>query len=432
MKRRFLLVPLSIALLALVSCGAQRVDEPTDFRAVEYNEIKGAQKLGQPYFLRNVEGNPIFVKKNGMAYPTLIDWTGDGKDDLLIGEFGDGALSNVQVFKNFGEKKNPVYARSGYYATDINKEKFSVLGSLCLGFYPQAVDLNGDGVTDIVSGSYLGKIIMYAGLKKGGFAPGVEIERVIDETGERNPFDYMLANTTFADYNNDGLLDAFVGGGKRVRVMLNIGTKNKPKFGEPLYLVDTDFQELSITSDATDKNYHIVENQVFAIYIDWDRDGVNDLITTSSYFQYGSEPILFHKGVDSALGKRFEKPVALLKQEGEIKAIPGANFVPYICDYDNDGALDILLGVTFDYHTKEKRIMIEEAYNYSFTKELLDRQKDLRVKELEALKNIDYPELTAGYQRESAEFDETINNITRKRENIYPQGYIIVFPGLKR
>lgn len=117
-------------LVALLACsfevGAQGA--LPQFKPVVYNAIKGAQSFEQPRLLLNEKNEPIYVGKTGHAYPTLFDWNGDGKLDLLVGEFAGGKGSNIMVFENKGSNKKPKYAAEGYYATDVEGEKLHVTG----------------------------------------------------------------------------------------------------------------------------------------------------------------------------------------------------------------------------------------------------------------------------------------------------------------
>jgi hypothetical protein len=52
-------------------------------------------------------GKPIDTDV-GHAAPSVADFDGDGVNDLLVGQFGDGIL---WVFKNVGTNANPKYAK---------------------------------------------------------------------------------------------------------------------------------------------------------------------------------------------------------------------------------------------------------------------------------------------------------------------------------
>jgi hypothetical protein len=56
----------------------------------------------QPPVLLKAEGVPVRVESPGYAAPCWADIDGDGKKDLLVGQFSDG---KIRVYKNLGEGK---------------------------------------------------------------------------------------------------------------------------------------------------------------------------------------------------------------------------------------------------------------------------------------------------------------------------------------
>src|SRR5262245_41837844 len=64
-----------------------------------------AQGLGKPVRIE-AHGKPIDTD-TGHAAPALYDFDGDGKIDLLVGQFGDGKL---KIFRNIGDNKSPRFA----------------------------------------------------------------------------------------------------------------------------------------------------------------------------------------------------------------------------------------------------------------------------------------------------------------------------------
>lgn len=293
------------------------------------------------------------------------------------------------------------------------------------------MDLNGDGIKDIISGSYGGNITMYPGIEDGKFGAGVELEQALSPENRAYFMEVMFTNPTFADFNNDGLLDAFVGGIKGARVMLNVGTKTNPKFGERIDLLNVDGEKLRVFSADADPKFDSHDYKIFPIYIDWDRDGVKDLITTVSYYQYGTEPILFHKGVNVDGETRFEQGVPLIKEKDGVKVLPGMNFVPSICDYNNDGVLDLLLGVTLNYQKNEDNIDVEGGYKFLIDKEFAEISLAYREVSTQSRENPDDAELKAKSEELREKYSEYSSTLRSGDENIKSRGYVIVFPGLK-
>jgi hypothetical protein len=62
----------------------------------------------QTAVILSAEGEPVRMEAPGFACPTWADWDGDGKKDLLVGQFNDG---NIQWFKNLGGEGIPKLAK---------------------------------------------------------------------------------------------------------------------------------------------------------------------------------------------------------------------------------------------------------------------------------------------------------------------------------
>ena len=52
------------------------------------------------------DGVPIHVGFGGNASPFVVDWDGDGRQDLLLGQFSGG---KVRFYRNVGEHFDPVF-----------------------------------------------------------------------------------------------------------------------------------------------------------------------------------------------------------------------------------------------------------------------------------------------------------------------------------
>ena len=72
-----------------------------------------AQELGKPVRLE-AGGKPIDTEV-GHATPALYDWDGDGKRDLLVGQFGGGKM---KIFRNVGSNQSPRFAAEEFLTAD--------------------------------------------------------------------------------------------------------------------------------------------------------------------------------------------------------------------------------------------------------------------------------------------------------------------------
>jgi hypothetical protein len=205
------------------------------------------------------------------------------------------------------------------------------------------VDFDGDGIPDILSGSWPGRLYFFKGLGKGKYAPRQAIK---DKTGKDIKIEN--ASTVFAvDWNGDGKLDLLVGDvNGRVHVILNEGTPTKHAFGTP--------QELSVDG----KPIQVPHGDSHPIAVDWDGDKLLDLLVGC-----GDGSVLFYKNIGTATEPKLAEPKTLVKAPATGKAADAASIRPgmraKICvvNWTGDGRLGLLVG---DFSTYEAKIEILE------------------------------------------------------------------------
>ena len=60
-------------------------------------------------------GGPINVGYGGNASPFVVDWNGDGKQDLLLGQYDGG---KVRFYENIGADSAPEFGDFAYLQAD--------------------------------------------------------------------------------------------------------------------------------------------------------------------------------------------------------------------------------------------------------------------------------------------------------------------------
>ena len=146
------------------------------------------------------ENNPLDgINVGRRATPTLIDFDGDGDLDLFIGV----EAGTISYLENIGSAAQPEFVeRTGnanpFDGVIIDEERSN----------PTLADLDGDGQIDTAVVGNLAGTLQYFSYEGSQF---------VEQTGNENPFDGVTVPSrsapTFVDLDGDGLLDLVVGDG---------------------------------------------------------------------------------------------------------------------------------------------------------------------------------------------------------------------------
>jgi hypothetical protein len=112
--------------------------------------------------LRLPNGAPLVMDLE-MITPTVIDWNRDGRLDLVVGD-EDGRVAFVENSGRVDAEGTPVFLAPRYFQQEADDVKCGALAT------PVGVDWDGDGSVDILSGNTAGYIQFFKNLS----APGVE------------------------------------------------------------------------------------------------------------------------------------------------------------------------------------------------------------------------------------------------------------------
>lgn len=304
------------------------------FRNTGTNAERGFEFKG---FLRDSTGKfvalpvtPVAKKSEGVFkedyFPvmTAVDWDDDGDLDLLCGGYITG---RVYFYRNVDRQDGlPVLELVGPVVADgepINVRDWCAA--------PCAADLNGDGLLDLVVGSYTWEadqverpsFLRYF-VNTGTAADPVLKEMPLPVRGEITPL--RLPHPRVSDVNADGLPDLVVSTGSNIVIYPNVGTPTEPLF-------DIDREPIRAAwGNAQVKVAHQV--------LDWNHDGWPDLVDdyTIRLNDEIGKPYFWNK-TESVLpeGMHIAHPVEL----GD------GHFYPYLYDLDHDGKIDVLFG---DWH----------------------------------------------------------------------------------
>lgn len=170
--------------------------------------------------LKGTDGEPLIIPLNGREMtenictrPFAVDWDGDGHLDLVVGNFA----GTFHLFKGEGKGKFPPKPED-IKAGDSDKP-LKIDGHHS---DPFAVDWDGDGDLDLLSGSSEGGVQWAENRAGPGKPPRLEPFRTIIKEGPRLAYGQILRESDLegptsctriwvADVNADGKLDLLVG-----------------------------------------------------------------------------------------------------------------------------------------------------------------------------------------------------------------------------
>jgi hypothetical protein len=259
-------------------------------------------------------------------YPVLewADWNGDGKRDLLAGGYITG---RIFFFENTGRAPDgtPLLKFRGPVEADgkpLNVRDWAAS--------PCVADFDGDGKPELITGGFpmtpeSSKALRMLRYYKntGDVARPALVEQPLPTEGEFPAGG--LAVPKAADLDGDGLLDLIVGMRKDIYVFRNVGTKTAPKFAVNVKPVPATWGDATIPTRQ---------------FVDWNKDGWPDYVAGYDV----------HLNARKGNPYRFDEVVRVLPPGVNIAHSTGIGddwFWPYLCDFDQDGNVDVLFG---DWH----------------------------------------------------------------------------------
>lgn len=334
-----------------------------------YQEIVFYEYLGQregvPHFAKGARAESVSapVAWSDQAWPCVVDWDGNGVQDLLVG----GGYGWPRIARNLGSNKRPVWGEP--QLIEAAGEPIRILRDEILpgehwhnmGYpYPVFVDWDGDGLPDLILPNETNRIVWYKNIgtraeprfgarqfiEVDGFVDSPELRAASGRAGEdatlanhpyphdeSSPF-FWRTGAAFADWNGDGLMD-FITHDQDRRAALFVQYRDakgalKVRRHGPVCLEDGRVVEDAIVG----REKHWTES--FRA-VDWDGNGLQDLI----YNLAGTGAIYLLRNVGTRSEPVFAAPRRLCCY-GEPLAftIHGPNAWP--ADLNGDGKPDLL------------------------------------------------------------------------------------------
>lgn len=252
------------------------------------------------------------------ADPAFIDVDGDGDQDLFIGA-DDGTIN---FFSNTGSNNAPNFMSIVGAANPFNGVDVGDISTIAF------VDINGDNLPDAFVGEEDGNINFF---RNSGTANSPNFQQII---GVGNPFNNIdvgdQSSPTFADIDQDGDLDAFIGNKDgKILFFRNDGTTTNPNFVQ--------------FNDFTNPFFGVdLEGKFTPEFGDIDQDGDLDAVIgnkagTLYYFRNdGTATSPKFIGLYGACNP-FNNLLSVLTSDDEFSS-------PALVDIDNDGTLEVFVG----------------------------------------------------------------------------------------
>jgi hypothetical protein len=270
------------------------------------------------------------------------------------------------------------------------------------------VDLDGDGRTDLLSGSWPGEIYYFRRQADGTFAAGHQLKG-----RDGQALNVGSASSAFAvDWDGNGALDLLVGNVLgEISFIPNEGPGKKLAFGPPRR-VEAAGEPIKVNGDAA------------PVAADWDGDGQLDLIVGAD-----NGSVVWFRNAGSPRTPRLEAARTLIgasptSQRGDDQLKPGdwgQRVKPCVVDWDGDGRPDLLLGdVCGGFQGKPAQTKHEEAEERRANDELpgLRRRWAAAFQEYRRLQDAPEGETAAAGQERARRLDALREVLRRTKDEI--------------
>jgi len=278
------------------------------------------------------------------AAPTFLDFNGDGLTDMVIATrsnlYGGYAYDHLELFKNIGTAKKPVYKKVDDDFASMAKYQISYLA-------PTFADIDGDGRPDMLVGREDGATMYFKNMADSGGT----LRMKLMATNYQNIKAGGYSTPCFAHISSDTLFDLVMGRDSGTFIYYkNTGTATAPLFKKitdsfgrirtNIYYWDFFPNPKTGGLDSAYKLQSIGRSS--PAFADMDGDGTLDMISGSFYGE-----MYFWFNIKKNLSGPFVRTDTVfyntLTKQKENKLL-GLYTMPAATDMDGDGFPDLLVG----------------------------------------------------------------------------------------
>jgi hypothetical protein len=286
-------------------------------------------KFGEPKVLWETPKRPTYPLP---AVPCVVDWDGDGKNEILVGT--EQKLTLLKLAPD---------GLSVAGTSLVGGKGLAYYGGFAINLPPFTADLDGDGLLDLFiigdSEAPVNQLFFFrnCGTKeKPQFKTGTVLTRL--------PVGTRCARYNLFDWNADGKLDLVISTkGGDFFVSLNQGTATEPK----LPFISPDGANAPAGAiRVTGADGKPLVSQFHRWFVDWDSDGLVDILVAAHANAGGQGQNIHHgevywyKNVGTKAEPKFAEEQLI--RVGD-KPIGSEGVWP--CDIDGDGDMDLLLTI---------------------------------------------------------------------------------------
>ena len=290
-------------------------------------------------------GNQI-LETYGAPNPNMADFNGDGKPELICGEF----LDKLTWYNNTGSKTNPVFDAG----KNLIDEKGQLIQLHVEMITPVAVDFDLDGHVDLLVGDEDGRVAYVRNTGKvKKHMPVFESPVYLKQKADDVKFG-ALATPFSVDWDGDGYADIISGNSAgNIAFIKNINGKSNPSWDQPV-LLKANGKEIRIMAGKNGSIQGPAEAKwgyTTLSVADWDNDGKKDIIVNSIFGEIcwfkntcdiynltGPFKVKVDYGTSAPV-----KPVWNWWNPGSTDLVTQWRTTPYAIDWNKDGLTDLVM-----------------------------------------------------------------------------------------